>query len=78
MLFATKRSRPDTGTAIFYLKTIVRELYQSDWLKMLHLFKYVRGARDINLILIEDKSGMNKLYIGGSHAVHPNTRGHTG
>ena len=78
MLFATKRARPDTGTAISYLTKRVREPDQSDWMKMVHLFKYVRGTKDLPLILSVDKSGILKCYIDGFHAVHPNMRVNTG
>ena len=78
MLFATKRARPETGTAISYLTTRVRETYQSDWLKMVHLSKYFRGTKDLPLIPSIDNSGMLKWYIVGSYVEHPNIRGHTG
>ena len=78
MLFATKRSRSDTGTSISYLMKIVRHPDQSDWMKTLHLFKYVRGTKDLALVLSAYQSGMIKWYIYGSHAVHHNMRGNTG
>ena len=78
MLFATKRARPDTGTAISYLTTRVREPDQIDWLKMVHLFKYVRGTKYLPLILSSENSGILKWYNDGPYAVHPNMRGHTG
>ena len=77
MLFATKRAWADTVTAISYLTKIVRELDQSDWLKMVHLFKYVRFTKDLPLTLSVDNSLMLKWYIDGSYAVHPNILGHT-
>ena len=45
MLFATKRARLDTGTAISYPMIRVRDPYQRNWLKMGHLFKYVRSLK---------------------------------
>ena len=61
MLFATKREHPDTGSSIFYLTTIVRDPHQSNWTKMVHLFKYVRGTKDLPLILSADNSGILKF-----------------
>ena len=78
MLFATKRARPDTGTLISYPATRVTESDQSDQLDIVHIFKYVRGTKDLPLILGSDKSGILKWYIDGSHEVHPTIRGHTG
>ena len=60
MLFTTKISLTDTGIAIYYLIKIVRETDQSDWMKMVHLFKYVRGTKDLPLILSVYKSGILK------------------
>ena len=54
MLFATKRSHPDAGTAISYLTTRVREPDISNWMNMVHLFKYVRDTKDLPLILSKD------------------------
>jgi hypothetical protein len=77
-LFATKRARPDTGTSVSFLTTRVREPDKEDWVKLGHLMKYLRGTKDLPLILSADGSGILKWWIDGSHAVHQNMRGHTG
>jgi hypothetical protein len=77
-LFATKRARPDTGTSISYLTTRVREPDEDDWDKLTHLMKYIRGTKDMPLILSANGSGILKWWVDGSFAVHPNMRGHTG
>jgi hypothetical protein len=77
-LYATKRARPDTCTAIAFLTTRVREPDSNDWTKLVHLMKYVRGTRKLPLILSASGSGILKWWIDGSFAVHPNMRGHTG
>ena len=78
MLFATKIARPDNATSISYQTTRVTELDQSDWLKMVHLFKYTRGTKDQPLVLSADRSRILTWYIDGSHVVHPNMWGHVG
>ena len=78
VLFATKRARPDTATAVSYLTTRLREPDQDDWKKRVHLMKYVRGTKDLPLILSADGSGILKWHVDGSFTVHPNMRGHTG
>ena len=78
MLLTKKIARLDNATSISYLTKRLRDPDQSDWLKMVHLFKYVRGNKDPPLILIYDKSGMLKWYVDGSHTVHPNMRGTLG
>ena len=57
MLFATKRARPDTGTAISFLMTRTTEPDLDDWNKLAHLMKYVRGTEDLPLILSATGSG---------------------
>jgi hypothetical protein len=77
-LFATKRARPDTCTSVAFLTTRVREPDTDDWSKLTHLIKYIRGTRNLPLILSARGSGILKWWIDGSFAVHPNMRGHTG
>jgi hypothetical protein len=78
MLFATKRARPDTSTAISFLTTRVTDPDEDDWKKLAHLMKYLRGTKELPLILSANGGGMLKWWIDGSHGVHPNMRGHTG
>ena len=78
MLFTTKIEIPDTGTVISYITTRAREPYQSNWLKMVRIFKYIRVTKYLPLILSVDNSTMINWYIYGSYCVHPNMRGHTG
>jgi hypothetical protein len=52
-IHATKRARPDTCTAIAFLTTRVREPDNDDWNKLTHLMKYIRGTRDLPLVLSE-------------------------
>ena len=44
---------------------------------MVHLFKYVRGTKDLPLILSSDKIEMLKCYIDGSYVKYPTMREHT-
>jgi hypothetical protein len=77
-LYATKRARPDTCTAIAFITTRVREPDIDDWAKLSHLMKYLRGTKSLPLILSANGSGIIKWYVDGSFGVHPNMRGHTG
>jgi hypothetical protein len=77
-LYATKRARPDTCTAIAFLTTRVRAPDKDDWNKLTHLMKYLRGSRDLPLVLSADGSGIMKWWVDASFAVHPNMRGHSG
>jgi hypothetical protein len=77
-LYATKRARPDTCTAIAFLTTRVRGPDTDDWRKLVHLMKYLRGTRRLALILSADGSGILKWWIDAAFGVHPNMRGHSG
>jgi hypothetical protein len=57
-LYATKRARPDTCTAIVFLSTRVRALDTQDWTKLVHLMKYTRGTRTMPLILSANGTGI--------------------
>jgi hypothetical protein len=70
-LYATKRSRPDTCTAIAFLTTRVREPDKDDWNKMAHMMKYLRGTKLLPLILSASSTGILKWWVDGSFAVHP-------
>jgi hypothetical protein len=77
-LYATKRARPDTCTAVAFLTTRVREPDNDNWAKLAHMMKYIRGTKELPLILSANGSGILKWWIDASFAVHPNMRGHTG
>ena len=77
-LFATKRARPDTCTAVAFLTTRVREPDTDDWSKMCHLMRYLRGTKKLPLILSANGSHILKWWIDAAHAVHPNMRGQSG
>jgi hypothetical protein len=77
-LYATKRARPDTCTAIAFLTTRVRAPDKDYWSKLVHLMRYIRGTRTMPLILSANGSGILKWWVDASFAVHPNMRGHSG
>ena len=78
VLFATKRDRPDTGTAVSFFITRVRAPDQDDWFKLAHLMMYIRGTIDLPLTLSANGAGMLKWYVDGSYGVHPNMRRNSG
>ena len=77
-LYITKRARPDTCTVVEFLTTIVREPKKYNRGNLFHQMKYIRGTRDLPLILSNNSSGVLKWWIDASYAVHPNMRGYTG
>ena len=78
VLFATIRARPDTGLAISFLMTRTQAPDTDDWRKLGHVMRYIRGTRDLPLVLGAGDKGVLNWLIDASHAVHPKMRGHTG
>jgi hypothetical protein len=77
-LYATKRARPDTYTAIILLTMRVQAPDKDNWNKLVYLMRYIRGTRTMPLILSANGSGILKLWVEASFVVHPNMRGHLG
>ena len=63
---------------VYFLTTRVREPNKYDWLKIVQIMNYIRGTRDIPLILGTNVSGVLKWWIDESYAEHTNMWGHTG
>jgi hypothetical protein len=59
-LYATKRARPDTCTAIVFLTTRVRKPDLDDWAKMVHMMQYLRATKKLPLILSANGNGIMK------------------
>ena len=59
-LYANKRARPDTCTAIAFLATRVRTPNEDDWDKLIHLMLYLRGTSKLSLTLSDNVSGILK------------------
>jgi hypothetical protein len=51
---------------------------KEDWTKLVHLMRYTRGTHTMPLILSANGSGILKLLLDASFAVHPNMRVHSG
>jgi hypothetical protein len=62
-LYVTKRARPDTSTSIAFLTTRVRAPDNDNLGKLTHLMKYLRGTRDLPLILSARGSGILKWWV---------------
>jgi hypothetical protein len=77
-LFACKRARPDTHTAVTLLCTRVKSPNQDDWKKLMTLLEYFNGTRGDVLILGIDDIAIVKWWIDASFAVHPDFKSHTG
>ena len=62
-LYATKKSRPNTCTAVAFLTTRVRAPDLDDWYNMVHMMRYIRGTRTLQLILSTNGSNILNLWV---------------
>ena len=75
---STKRARPDIATAVEFLTTRVKASDEDDWKKLTCMIRYLHGSIELPLILRADSVPIPKWWVDGSHATHPNMRGHSG
>ena len=78
LLFMATRVRWDIQTAVAFLTTRVKSPDEDDWGKLKRVLKYLNGTRYLKLRLTVESLGMLKWYIGGSHNIHRDCRGHRG
>jgi hypothetical protein len=77
-LFATRRARPDVSTAVAFLTTRVKGPDEDDWKKLVRMMRYLRGSMELLVTLSAESTSVLKWWVDGSHATHPNFRGHSG
>ena len=71
-LYANKRARTDTCTAVAVLQMRVRATDLYDWAKMVHMMRYIRCTPTLPLILSANGISILKWWVDASFAVHPN------
>ena len=59
-IYNTNREIPDTCTSVSLLTEGDRQPKKYDWGKIFHIMKYIRGTRDLPLILSKNGSGVLK------------------
>ena len=77
-LFATKRARPDIHMSVAFLKTRLICSDKDDWNKILRMMRYLRGTKELPLILSADSTKIVKWWVDGSYGIHPDDRIQTG
>ena len=79
LLFLAKRARPDILTAVAFLTTRVKGPTKEDFDKLGRVIKYLRATPELCLTLEANDALKDIIWrADGSHAVHPDMRGHTG
>ena len=78
LLYLCKRVRPDMLTATVFLTTRVTKATEEDMSKLERLPKYLRGTKDLGLVL-DGREGLGMLaWVDASYAAHPDAKGHNG
>ena len=73
-----KGERLDVELAVIFLSTRTRKNEESDWLKMLHMMRFLKGTRNYILTLEVNDSQTLYWYNDATFAVHPDMKSHTG
>jgi hypothetical protein len=76
-LYATKRARPDTCTAIAFLTMRVQAPDKDNWNKLTHLMKYLRGTHTLLLILSANGTGILKWWVDAASIRSPSQHART-
>ena len=77
-LFATKRARPDIYTSVAFLTTRMICPDEDDWNKLLRMMRYLRGTKELPLILSADSTNIVKWWVDGLYGIHPDARSQKG
>ena len=77
-LFATKRARLDIHTSVAFLTTRVMCPDEDDWNKLLRMMRYLRGTKELILILSADSTNIVKWWVDVSYGIHPDARRQAG
>ena len=76
-LWLSQRSRPDLQLATGYHCSRVKDPTEDNWGKLTWLMQYVWWTRFLPTIIgITENRAV--IYIDGSHAIHADTKGHSG
>ena len=76
-LWLSQRSRPDLQLAAGYHCSRVKDPNEDDWNKLTWMMRYIWWTRFLPTIISITKDGA-VIYIDGSHAIHSDTKGHSG
>ena len=78
LLYLGKRVRPDILVAVSYLAKRVQKPNTDDFRKMERAVRYLRGSRELGIVISATTMIQVLGYIDASHAVHEDHKGHTG
>ena len=77
-LYLSQQGRPDIRTAISFLCGRLHNPDKDDYKKLTRMMQYLRGMKNLILILRANDDGIVRWWIDASYAVHKDMKGHTG
>ena len=77
-LYLAKRTRPDILTPVAFLSTRVQKATSDDWKKLERVYKYLRGTKELGIVLEPDNHLSVFAYIDASYGVYGDYKSHTG
>ena len=79
MLYLSKRTRPETLTAVAFLVTRVTKCDQDDMAKLRRLLLYINGSRGRGIVLKPGPRGVQlRIFVDAAYGVHSDGRSATG
>ncbi len=78
LLFMATRACWDIQTAVAFLTTRVKAPNEDYWGKLKRVLPYLKGTKYLKLTISVEDLGILKWYMGGSHNVHWDCKGHAG
>lgn len=76
LLFLAVRARRDIQIVVVFLTNRMENPDEDDWEKLRQVLQYLHGTKTLELTLSIKSMSILKWYIGGSHNVHWDARGH--
>jgi histone deacetylase 1/2 len=77
LLYLGKKVRPEILVSISYLAKREQKPSMDDYKKMERVVKYLRGSRELGIVLSSTTILQVLAYIGASHSRHEDHKGHT-
>jgi ribosomal protein L24E len=78
LLYLARKTRPDMLTAVVFLTTRTQAPNELDWTKLIRVYKYLNGTRDLGIVLQSINRLVVSAWIDASFGVHPEMKSHTG
>jgi hypothetical protein len=77
LMYLALRTRPDILFAVAYLSTKVQKPTEHDWNKLIRIFRYINGTKDLQLRIFTASLQLH-CWADASFAIHADSKSHSG